>query len=207
LVVDGAFGGTTRTVMLCGEAVFDVAHEDGVPFLVHTGAVTTRVLGTTFDVAYYAADRAVRIAVVSGKVAAGGRRTPVLLTAGTVGWVTDSTVTATIVSDPSVYTTWVDGQLTFDHVPVRDLLTTVGRWYGYAFRLDDSVLAIRQVSTTLKIDAPTETMTALEQLLDVSMTFHGDTVVLHRQREAERRPDDASRRERNGLSTTREVGR
>lgn len=207
LTVDREFGRNARTVTLRGEAVFDVMHDERTPFLVRTGAVTTRVLGTTFDIAYYATDSAVRIAVVSGKVATGGRRTPVLLTAGTLGWVTDSTVTATIVADPAAYTTWVNGRLSFNNVSVRELLATVGRWYGYDFRLADSLLATRHVSTVLRVDAPVETMNALKQLLDVSMTFRGDTVVLQRRHQAERRSSEPVRRELNGLSPTREVGR
>jgi transmembrane sensor len=63
-----AFAGHTRDVYLSGEAYFDITHRVGQPFLVHTGKITTRVLGTAFDVRAYPADDSIRITVTQGKV-------------------------------------------------------------------------------------------------------------------------------------------
>lgn len=62
------FEGHTRDVYLIGEAYFDIAHRAGQPFLVHTGNITTRVLGTAFDVRAYPSDDSIRITVTQGKV-------------------------------------------------------------------------------------------------------------------------------------------
>ena len=62
------FSRATRDVYLTGEAYFDVTHRAGQPFLVHTGKITTRVLGTAFDVRAYPADDSIRITVTQGKV-------------------------------------------------------------------------------------------------------------------------------------------
>jgi ferric-dicitrate binding protein FerR (iron transport regulator) len=91
LRIDPAFGRDTRTVALDGEAIFHVASRRAAPFLVRTGAVTTRVLGTTFDVRHYANDLRVQVAVVEGKVVSGGRAGAITLAAGMVGEISDST--------------------------------------------------------------------------------------------------------------------
>jgi ferric-dicitrate binding protein FerR (iron transport regulator) len=47
------FKGKTREVYLSGEAYFDVKHADKVPFIIHTGNVSTTVLGTAFNIKAY----------------------------------------------------------------------------------------------------------------------------------------------------------
>jgi ferric-dicitrate binding protein FerR (iron transport regulator) len=63
-----AFTGTTREVSLEGEGYFDIQHNPKQPFLVHAGKITTRVLGTAFDIKAYPADNTVEITVTRGRV-------------------------------------------------------------------------------------------------------------------------------------------
>ena len=44
------FGEGKREVSLKGEAFFDIFHDSGNPFIVHTGSISTNVLGTAFNV-------------------------------------------------------------------------------------------------------------------------------------------------------------
>jgi len=62
------FAGVAREVYLTGEAFFDIVRAPGKPFLVHTGKVTTRVLGTSFNIRAYPGDKAIEITVAHGKV-------------------------------------------------------------------------------------------------------------------------------------------
>lgn len=62
------FVGGKREVRLEGEAFFDVAKHIGMPFLVHAGKVTIRVLGTRFNVKAYEGEPAVTTTLISGKV-------------------------------------------------------------------------------------------------------------------------------------------
>jgi len=45
-----SFEGSTREVYLTGEAYFDILHDQSKPFIIHTGELTTTVLGTAFDI-------------------------------------------------------------------------------------------------------------------------------------------------------------
>ncbi|HMR81618.1 MAG TPA: FecR domain-containing protein [Niabella sp.] len=58
--------GKTRSVDLTGEAYFDVAHDTGKPFIVHSGNYSIRVLGTAFNV--NAAKGKFEVTVARGKV-------------------------------------------------------------------------------------------------------------------------------------------
>jgi len=51
-----------------GEAYFDVAHDESKPFIVHTGAIHTKVLGTAFNIKSYKALPNITVTVARGKV-------------------------------------------------------------------------------------------------------------------------------------------
>ncbi|HEV2482866.1 MAG TPA: FecR domain-containing protein [Puia sp.] len=62
------FTGGKREVTLDGEGFFDVAKHEGMPFLVHAGKITIKVLGTRFNVKAYRDEPAVSTTLISGKV-------------------------------------------------------------------------------------------------------------------------------------------
>jgi transmembrane sensor len=57
-----------RDVKLKGEALFDVKRDPNQPFLVHTGDITTKVLGTSFRIKSDPTTNDVRVTVIHGKV-------------------------------------------------------------------------------------------------------------------------------------------
>jgi transmembrane sensor len=57
-----------REVTLNGEAYFDIVHRPEQAFLVHTGSIVTRVLGTAFNIKAYSTDKAIEVTVDHGKV-------------------------------------------------------------------------------------------------------------------------------------------
>ncbi len=58
-----------REIWLQGEAYLDVAQLQEKPFEVHTGPITTQVLGTTFNIDAYDVNGNIAVTVKSGKVA------------------------------------------------------------------------------------------------------------------------------------------
>lgn len=66
-----SFGENNREVNLTGEAVFDVTHNPLKPFLVRTGKITTKVLGTEFNVNAYPEREQVTVTVLRGLVEVG----------------------------------------------------------------------------------------------------------------------------------------
>jgi ferric-dicitrate binding protein FerR (iron transport regulator) len=57
-----------REVKLTGEAFFDVTKDKNRPFVIRTGDVTIKVLGTSFNVKAYQGASEIRVAVKTGKV-------------------------------------------------------------------------------------------------------------------------------------------
>jgi transmembrane sensor len=185
LSVASDFGDRSRTVTLSGEADFNVMTTTGAPFVVRTGAVSTRVLGTAFSVRRYCGDDTVQVVVRSGRVVATSRGASMTVAAGGgagaaagVARVTDSTAIAVNVGDLHAYTDWARGQLVFKRAAIPEMLAIVGRWYGYEFKLRDSALATQNVSVTFKVADPKEMLVVLKGTLDVNMTFDRNVVTL-----------------------------
>lgn len=63
-----AFDGDERQVYLQGEAFFEVVPNPEKPFIVKSDKVSTRVLGTSFDVRAYKGDETASVSVATGKV-------------------------------------------------------------------------------------------------------------------------------------------
>jgi len=176
----------SRVVSLIGEGFFEVAH-NRTPFVVRTGNVVTRVLGTAFTVRRYAPTDPARIAVISGKVSSQGHGPAVTISAGEVARVTDSTASAQPVANMSGYTEWTHGRLVFDSVPVREMLSTIGQWYGYEFRLGDSTIAKKAISVVFNTNDAADMLVVLRSVLNVTMTSDGKVIVLTPQRTTLRR--------------------
>ena len=68
LTYAAGYGKSNREVFLQGEAYFDVAPDKDLPFLVHAGRLTVKVLGTSFNVRAYKEEANIETALIKGKV-------------------------------------------------------------------------------------------------------------------------------------------
>jgi transmembrane sensor len=62
------FNQKTRDVYLQGEAYFEVAHNKNKPFFVHSGKMSVKVLGTSFNVKSYPDENKIETTLVTGSV-------------------------------------------------------------------------------------------------------------------------------------------
>lgn len=67
------FKDNQRTVVLNGEAFFDVARDVKRPFIVYANQTITKVLGTSFKISAFEGQKSVKVDVITGKVAVYGR--------------------------------------------------------------------------------------------------------------------------------------
>lgn len=65
------FNDKTREVTLVGEAYFDIKRNEKKAFIVHTGKVSTKVLGTAFNINAYGLSDHIEVTVERGKVQVG----------------------------------------------------------------------------------------------------------------------------------------
>jgi len=148
------YGKTHRDVDLDGEAYFQVARDERLPFRVHTAAAVTEDLGTAFVISAYADQITTEVVVAEGRVSLSRGDTTshaVVLGLRDLGRL-DASGAATVRRDVDVdrYLAWTKGVLAFDGTPLRDAVHTLERWYDVEVRLDDpgSVVAARRLTAT-----------------------------------------------------------
>lgn len=171
----------SRTVSLEGEALFTVAHDGRIPFVVQAGAAQVTVLGTTFAVRRYPDEHAARVAVVDGRVAVRATRARLtgeaVLDARTVGEVSDSgRIVVTSDVDVRAFTQWTTDALVFRNAPLRDVLPVLARRYGLTIRLADSTLANERVTTRAIDEAPSAVLDDIAATLGIRYVRDGDTI-------------------------------
>lgn len=70
LIYPEKFSSTERTVFLSGEAIFEVTHNEALPFMVNTTDLTIQVHGTTFNVNAYPEARGTSATLCEGSISA-----------------------------------------------------------------------------------------------------------------------------------------
>lgn len=175
-------GGGERHVRLAsGEAFFTVSKDPKRPFIVEAPAGTVRVTGTVFGVHSEAAsDLAVTVVEGSVLVRPGiAPASPVSLHAG------DRLIAGTSVSVQKLSSdelrdslAWRQGQIVFDHVPLREAL---GRFAHYQAREGDftvtAAAAEFQVSGLYSLDDVDGFLASIERALPVHVTRERGTSI------------------------------
>lgn len=138
------FRGKLREVTLEGEAYLEVAHDAKKSFIIHTGAIKTQVLGTSFNVKAYPEDPFVRVDVVTGKVGVtyasnkSNRNETVFLIPSEQVVInkTSNTALKTQTKDVDVLTGWRDGGLVFKNMPLGEVLNAIQHRFNVSVKAD-----------------------------------------------------------------------
>jgi transmembrane sensor len=169
------FKGSSREVVLEGEAYFDVAHNDLLPFHVKTKDITVSVLGTRFNVSAYESDESVMTVLVEGKVALSENSRFNLMNKEIVmkpnqRTVFEKSTRAMTVSDEvdlSYYTAWTEGWLKFSKADISSVFQKMERFYNITIFYDQSYLTGELVSG--KLDLKESMSDVFKALGDVAM--------------------------------------
>lgn len=167
------FSTNIREVNLEGEAFFEVTKNPDKPFVIHTGNVTTKVLGTSFKIDAFL-NKPVTVFVSTGKVRvdhhlANQTESIAVLTPGqTVTWneaMHTKTLGSALVTD---ITGWKEGHLVFNKTPLSEIAATLERWYDVKISFKDKKKAGRLMKINLTANIPINT---LIRILAVSGQF------------------------------------
>jgi transmembrane sensor len=127
-----AFNGATREVTLTGEAYFDVAHNAGKPFIIHSGNIKTTVLGTAFNIKAWPTEKEITVTVTRGKVKVENEN-------GVLGIITpDQQISFNTLNKQSKQETvnaeeelsWKNQEYTMDNVTLDEAITELQIRYG-----------------------------------------------------------------------------
>jgi ferric-dicitrate binding protein FerR (iron transport regulator) len=122
--------GSQRTIKLSGEAYFEVTHDPSKPFIVESGTLTTRVLGTRFVVSDYPGENA-SVVVRSGKVGiATAGNTPLAVLEKDQRVFYSKGIAAVETVDAKDYYSWKDGNIVFDEANLKQVVQTLNRRFN-----------------------------------------------------------------------------
>ncbi|WP_025764906.1 FecR family protein [Dyadobacter tibetensis] len=151
----------TREIYLEGEAFFEVQRDEERPFIVHTEGISTRVLGTSFNIRAYPEQADIEVTVASGKVS-------VADSTGVIGeLIKDQQIayqkssgrsTRQLVANQQMQQ-WKNGQLIFDSEPFGDVAQILARRFQVEITFQN--IDIKRCPVTARFDG----QESLEQIL------------------------------------------
>jgi len=179
LTVPPGFGEKERRITLEGEAFFEVETDSTRPFIVQSGDLTTRVLGTAFDVTAYPEEET-QVAVSEGKVS-------LQTGSGEGGQEEDSTTEESVVltkqqmaritqrgnqiirreSDVRQHLAWMEGHLVLRKASFREVVQKLERWYDLKISLVEGEAPPGHLNSRFAKDQP------LDEVLSVVATAFG----------------------------------
>lgn len=177
------FAEDSRTVRLEGEAFFQVQKDRRKPFLVSTGEVQTRVLGTSFQITAFQR-RPIRVAVATGKVRVDHMKgdNPEALAVLTPGQQVMYADGRTVRSEVSIAQIegWQAGRLIYRNTPLEHITDDLERWYGVRVRYREPSRATLQLDMNLIANAPLQsTLRILAATAGFTYEIDGDTVIIN----------------------------
>jgi len=163
-----AFNGKTREVYLSGEAYFDVRHDAGKPFIIHTGTVLTTVLGTAFNIKEDKNKHTIQVTVTRGKVsvANGHQLLGVIIPNQQISFNTLKAEAVQATVNTNAVVAWQQSDLHFDDVSFGDAIAQLQLHFNVKISFGNAKLKnCRFTGTSLSGEE-------LDKILKVMCTFN-----------------------------------
>jgi transmembrane sensor len=172
------FQDSIREVKLVGQAFFKVKHNDHQPFLVYAGALTTRVLGTSFDVYAYPESRSIRITLATGRIHITKQKVSLATLTPNKQLVFNKAKsnTETLVVNSQDYTSWKTGQQLFKQSRLDEVALYINKWYGLTIAFNHESLKNYKITTRFTTDM------SAKQVLDIIAASSCAQYTIHNQR-------------------------
>lgn len=168
-------GSRQRNVQLEGDAFFAVAHDEERPFVVTTGQLQTRVLGTSFKISSPGNNQKITVSVVTGRVSVSrsstsDRREEVILTPNqkAVYDPSRSLLTATLVEKPVMARSPNGERIAFEQAPVSEILRTLEQQYQVPIEFDHRMLSRCRVTTAFSSEGFHERLSIVAKAIGAS---------------------------------------
>ena len=151
LIYPEKFSSTERTVFLSGEAIFEVTHNETLPFMVNTADLTIQVHGTTFNVNAYPEARGTSATLCEGSISATlkGSGESILMVPNERLYYDRQTGKSSILRVNSAEdTAWKRGDMCFRSENIHTIVKAIERKYGIntyitSGKYDDMILTAK----------------------------------------------------------------
>ncbi|MEE9361495.1 MAG: FecR domain-containing protein [Cellulophaga sp.] len=178
--------GKNRNVFLMGEAFFKVAKDKNHPFIVQSGDLDIRVLGTQFNVSSYPEDVITNTVLVEGEVSVYDNKIAyepteaVLLAPGQmVSWDKESRGIEVEEADISLYTAWTKGKIIFRHMPFKNILKKLERHYNVTITNTNTSLANELFTASFDIETIEEVFMSFDKNHNIDYTINDNQIIIN----------------------------
>ncbi len=177
LSYESHFGEGTRSVVLNGEAFFEVQKDEANPFVINTSSSQITVLGTSFNVRAYRNNTETEVVVNTGKVKFASDNSSVELEAGERGTLQASSgeILKAANTDGN-FLSWKTKVLTFENAGLDEVVAAINRAYDAEITIKTDVPADCQLNVTFKQQSLESLINVLENTLDLTITRNGDQI-------------------------------
>ena len=200
------FQGSTREVQLTGEAFFDVVRDTTRPFIIHTPAISIKVLGTAFNVRSYPDEENTETSLVRGtievtlnnqadkkiilkprdklSVANIADKLPVAVPGNDAG---DNIPVMTLAkmkylpqdTAHSAEILWIDNKLAFDNEPLEKVASKISRWFNKDVVIKSVALKSLRFTAIFENESLEEVMEALQLTNNIlNYSINNSTVII-----------------------------
>ncbi|MEQ8472321.1 MAG: FecR domain-containing protein [Marinoscillum sp.] len=160
-----------RTVVLEGEAFFDIVKDKSKPFRINSRGAQITVLGTSFNVNSYPDNKNTVVTVKSGKVSVRDIGNTMETIAVKDEKVLFDKKSNTMRKDKAIHPEmdfgWVENYLSFDGLDLYDAMNLVERWYGVEVTFNSKIRTSESFTARFKNPTLQEVMKSLAFAYDV----------------------------------------
>jgi ferric-dicitrate binding protein FerR (iron transport regulator) len=173
-----------RRVILTGEAFFDVHKDPLHPFIVKTGNLETRALGTAFNIESYTADSEIRVSLIRGRVRVEDRMDTAQYTILNPGQMTryckkDHVQYLSAIPVNNI-TAWTTGSLVFNNIPLSEALDRLGKRYQLQMKYSQKQLEGKMITAVFEDISWKNALKNMLYLNDLHYRLIGDSTVIIR---------------------------
>jgi transmembrane sensor len=171
------FKGDLRNVSMSGEVCFDVTKRMNQPFVVKTGDVSVRVLGTYFNIEAYKGEP-VTTTLARGKIEVSDGNSKKIILPNQQAIISSGQFDVKQVYAED-YVSWVEGVFNFHNTKLDDIMQKLARWYDVDVEFETS--SSKNARITFEIKRPdniASILSAIEQTGRVKFEIKGKKVTV-----------------------------
>lgn len=154
------FNKKERLLKLSGEGFFEVVpsikpgtDSTRIPFIVETGSLRTRVLGTAFNIEAYDHESEVRVSLVHGKIALDDTATDmttVLSPNHSLRYSKQTQSWQVMPVEAASVALWTQGYLVFNEVPLQEALKRIGQRFQVAIECNPAIVQNKRITASFR---------------------------------------------------------
>ena len=172
-----------RVVTLEGEAYFEVAHNEKVPFFVETNDITIKVLGTEFNVKNYSGSNFSETVLLSGNVEIDMKNekgTVVLYPNQKISYNKQTGNHSIEKVDAQEYSLWKNDKLIINNEELEQIFKKIEKWYNVNISYSNDLPLKSKYSITITDEPKEEVLRLLSIILPIRYNLENDKIIIRK---------------------------